>query len=75
MPITPCTKSGTYVISPNIVMPTNAMQPTLPATIGLRSTSNGRIGSGARRSTSGEHREEHERPRRRRRRREPLVQA
>ncbi len=52
VPITPCTKSGTYEIVPNIAIPTSAMQATLPATIGLRSTSNGRIGSRARRSTS-----------------------
>ena len=36
MPITPCTKSGTYEIVPNIAIPTSAMQATLPATIGLR---------------------------------------
>src|SRR3954451_7535892 len=52
VPITPCTNSGTYEIVPNIAIPTSAMQATLPATIGLRSTSNGRIGSRARRSTS-----------------------
>ena len=52
VPITPCTKSGTYEIVPNIAIPTSAMQATLPATIGLRRISNGRIGSRARRSTS-----------------------
>ena len=51
VPITPCTKSGTYEIVPNIAMPTSAMHAILPATIGLRRMSNGRIGSGARRST------------------------
>jgi hypothetical protein len=39
------------VIVPNIAIPTSAMHATLAATIGLRSTSNGRIGSRARSST------------------------
>src|SRR5436853_7608711 len=52
VPITPCTNSGTYEIVPNIAIPTSAMHATLPATIGLRRISNGRIGSPARRSTN-----------------------
>src|SRR5438445_10808690 len=50
VPITPCTNSGTDEIVPNITIPTSAMQRTLDATTGLRSTSNGRIGSRTRRS-------------------------
>ena len=68
VPITPCTKSGTYEIVPNIAMPTSAMQATLPATIGLRRISNGRIGSRARRSTTANDGEQRP-PRRRARRR------
>ena len=45
VPITPCTKSGTKLIVPNIAMPTSAMQAMLEATIWFRSRSNGRIGS------------------------------
>ena len=49
-PITPCTNSGTNEIVPNIAIPTSAMQAMLPATIGLRKSANGRIGSRERRS-------------------------
>src|SRR5215216_2696790 len=52
VPITPCTNSGTYRIVPNIAIPTSDTQRTLDATIGFRSTSNGRIGSRTRRSTN-----------------------
>jgi hypothetical protein len=51
VPITPWTKSGTKLIVPNIAAPTRAMHATLPATVSLRRRSNGRIGSGTRRST------------------------
>src|SRR5919197_1093836 len=46
VPITPWTNSGTYEIVPNIAIPTSAMHATLAVTTRLRSTSNGRIGSG-----------------------------
>ena len=52
VPITPCTKSGTYAIVPNIAIPTRPMQATLAETVRSRSRSNGRIGSGTRRSIS-----------------------
>src|SRR5439155_1900723 len=52
VPITPWTKRGTKLIVPNIAAPTSAMQATLEATVWLRSRSNGRIGSGTRRSTN-----------------------
>ena len=52
MPITPCTNSGTKLIVPNIAAPTSAMQATLAETVWFRKRSNGRIGSGTRRSTS-----------------------
>src|SRR6266540_6413753 len=50
VPITPWTKSGTKEIVPNIAIPTSAMQARHDATTGFRSSENGRIGSGTRRS-------------------------
>ena len=46
VPITPCTKSGTKLIVPNIAIPTSPIaERRSTATVGLRSRSKGRIGS------------------------------
>ena len=73
VPITPCTKSGTYEIVPNIAIPTSAMHATLPATIGLRRISNGRIGSARAALDERERGEQHGGERRTPRRPVPLV--
>jgi hypothetical protein len=52
VPITPCTNNGTNAIVPTIAIAARPVANTPVATVGCRSRSNGRIGSGARRSTN-----------------------